>query len=60
MNPLWLLRASKWARHPPSRRRVYLVLGVILICLLLYGIEQLWGWPDWLTPERGPRGRFIR
>lgn len=58
MNPMvWLLRMSRWSRHPPSLRRVLLVLGVVAACLVLAGIEHLWGWPAWLTvnPARMPR-----
>jgi hypothetical protein len=54
MNPLWLLRASRWARNPPSARRVWLVLGVIAACLLLAGAERLFGGPD-MDPVRAPR-----
>ena len=60
MNYTWLLRAVRWARNPPSMTRVLLVFGVIAAVLALYGLEQLFGWPDWLTVEpvrRGP-GRF--
>ena len=53
MEPRWLLRAARWARHPPSARRVYLVLAVVALCLVLFAIERLFGWPDWLTPNRG-------
>ncbi len=53
MDPRWLLRAARWARHPPSARRVYLVLAVVALCLVLYAIDQLFGWPAWLTPNRG-------
>ncbi|MGB3279935.1 MAG: hypothetical protein WBA92_12145 [Pseudorhodobacter sp.] len=49
MNYLWLLRMSKWVRNPPSPTRVKLVLGVILICLLVFGIEYFFGWPEALT-----------
>lgn len=53
MNPLhWLLRAKRWAQHPPSAGRVVLVLGVVAACLVLFAIERTLGWPDWLTPER--------
>ncbi len=51
MDPRWLLRASRWARKPPSARRVWLVAGVVVFCLLLYVIERLFGWPAWLTPS---------
>ena len=60
MNLLWLLRASRWARHPPSARRVKLVLTVLALIAVLYGIESLWGWPDWLSVNRGPQGRIPR
>ena len=49
----WLLRMSSWARHPPSPGRVKLVLAVIALCIVIYGIEQIWGWPAWLTPNNG-------
>ena len=49
MNPIWLLRLARLARHPPPMGRVKLVMGVGILCLILFGIEQLWGWPDWLS-----------
>ena len=52
MNPLHLLRMANWARHPPSAQRVKLVLVVIAICGLIVGAEWLFGFPEWLTPER--------
>ncbi|KRS18040.1 hypothetical protein [Roseovarius indicus] len=55
MNPRWLFRMAKWAQRPPSEKRVKLVLGVIVLCLLLVAIEYFIGWPDWMTVE--PAGR---
>lgn len=52
MNPLWFLRMSRWARNPPSARKVKLVIAVLLLCLALYAIERWIGWPDALSPER--------
>lgn len=50
MDPIrWLLRAKRWAQHPPSLGRVLLVLGVIAACLALVGVEALGLWPDWLS-----------
>jgi hypothetical protein len=49
---LWLVRAKRWAQNPPSEGRVKLVLGVIAICLLIVGVEWMFGWPEWLTPNR--------
>lgn len=54
MNYRWLLRASKWARRPPSERRVKLVLVVIAIALAIIALEKLGLWPDWATMDRRP------
>jgi len=54
------LRMAKWARNPPSEKRVKLVLVVIALSLLLLGYERLFGWPDWLTLDNTPRGRISR
>ncbi|WP_168771033.1 hypothetical protein [Palleronia sediminis] len=55
MNLSWLLRARRWAHNPPSMGRVKFVLAIVAICVLLFAIERVWGWPDWLTPERPGR-----
>lgn len=54
------LRMAKWARHPPSAARVKLVLAVIALCLGLFAVERLFGWPEALTLDDGGRGRFVR
>ena len=48
----WFLRMSRWARNPPSEKRVLMVLAIIAICLAIYGIERLGLWPDWATAQR--------
>ena len=53
--PLWLARMAQWARNPPSSGRVKLVLGVVLAGFILYEIELVWGWPDWLTVNSSRR-----
>lgn len=50
-----LIRAKRWALHPPSGRMVAMVLGIVALGLTLAGIEWLWGWPDWLTVNSLPR-----
>ncbi|WP_050526329.1 hypothetical protein [Pseudorhodobacter aquimaris] len=55
MNYRWFLRMAQWVRRPPSEGHVKLVLGVILICLLLFGVEYFFGWPEALTPNGGGR-----
>lgn len=55
----WLVRASRWARNPPSMGRVKLVLAIIAVCALLFLVERYVGWPEALTVE--PRGgRLLR
>ena len=49
MGPQWFVRMARWARHPPSPGRVKLVLGVVGLCLALYAVEHIWGWPQWAT-----------
>ena len=59
MNNLnWLIRASRWARHPPSAKRIRLVLAVVGISLALVGLEHFGLWPDWATMDR-PRGMHL-
>ncbi|WP_162841712.1 hypothetical protein [Sulfitobacter sp. EhC04] len=55
MNPIWLLRMSKWAHNPPSAKRVKLVFAAIALALIIFGIEWMGWWPDWATAERVPR-----
>lgn len=51
-----LFRMVRWARRPPSRRQALLIAGVVLACLAIAIAERIWGWPDWLTVNRVPRG----
>ena len=53
---IWFLRMARWARRPPSEKRVKLVLGVIALVFALWGVEQLFGWPDALSLD--PARRF--
>jgi hypothetical protein len=50
MNPIWFLRMAKWARNPPSAKRVKLVLVVIAICAAIIAAERIFGFPEWLEP----------
>ena len=52
MEPLWLVRLSRWVRRPPSRRQAMVILAVVAMVLALAGIEAIWGWPEALTPTR--------
>lgn len=52
MNPLWFMRAKRWAQNPPSAKKVAFVAAIIAFCLVLYVIEAIWGWPDSLTSNR--------
>ena len=52
------LRMAKWARKPPSDQRVKLFLAVLALCLVLFGLDRIFGWPDFLTISGPPRGRI--
>ena len=54
MNMIWLLRAAKWARHPPSPRMVALVLAIIAAGLVMVALQWLGWWPDWATIDPRP------
>ncbi|WP_413870759.1 hypothetical protein [Albidovulum sp.] len=53
MNPRLLLRAAKWARHPPPGRRVAVGLAVIALCLGLVLLERSGLLPDWFALPEG-------
>ncbi len=48
----WLMRAKRWAQHPPPMRRVILMAAVVAASLAIAGIEHYFGWPDWLKVNR--------
>ncbi len=52
MNPRWFMRMALWARNPPSRRRIQIVVFAVICTAILYGIEQYFGWPEALTAEK--------
>ncbi|MEZ5797222.1 MAG: hypothetical protein R3D63_06935 [Paracoccaceae bacterium] len=45
----WLIRSKRWAAHPPPMRKVLFYGAVVLACLVIAGVEFLFGWPDWLV-----------
>ncbi|MAC82366.1 MAG: hypothetical protein CML66_30425 [Rhodobacteraceae bacterium] len=58
MNLLQLFRLRRWAQHPPSWRRVKLILAVVAICFGIWGIDQADLWPDWAKTERVKRNHI--
>nr|WP_022707604.1 hypothetical protein [Paracoccus zeaxanthinifaciens] len=50
-NMIWLLRAAKWVRRPPSARMVKLVFGIIAAGVALLLLEKLGWWPEWATMD---------
>ncbi|WP_405405549.1 hypothetical protein [Paracoccus sp. Ld10] len=55
MNMIWLLRAAKWARNPPSSRSVKLVIAIIAIGCAMLALEKLGWWPEWATQDQARR-----
>jgi len=47
-----LLRMKRLAQHPQSLTKVWIVLGVVAGCLVLFAIEHWFGWSDWLSVGR--------
>lgn len=60
LGPRHFLRMTRWARNPPSAKRVKLVLIVLAIIAAIWGMEQIFGTPDWMQLERAPRGVRLR
>ncbi|CAM3149083.1 hypothetical protein PANO111632_05255 [Paracoccus nototheniae] len=54
-NLMWLVRAARWVRNPPSAKMVMMVFGIIAVGLIIAGVEMLGYWPEWATMERQPR-----
>lgn len=52
MNPRWLLHAKRWAQNPPSMKKVLFVVGIVVFCVALYGLEQLGLLPDRMAADR--------
>lgn len=57
-NMIWLMRAAKWVRRPPSAKMVKVVFAIIAAGLAMLLLERLGMWPEWATMERG-RGMSI-
>ncbi|RJE80090.1 hypothetical protein [Paracoccus sp. JM45] len=59
-NMIWLMRAVKWVRNPPSPKMVKLVFAIIAAGLVMLLLEKLGMWPDWATMDHGRGGRVLR
>lgn len=55
-----LMRMALWVRRPPSRSQLLVMLIVVLVAAFCVGFEAIFGWPDWLTVQRPPRGILLR
>lgn len=60
MNIMWLVRAKRWVKHPPSTKRIKLVFGVILLCVVLVGIEKFIGVPEWMQLDPKAQKHLLR
>ena len=58
--PRHFLRMARWAKRPPSERRVKLVLRIIAAALVSVALERLFGTPAWMQLGDVPRGRISR
>lgn len=54
----WLLRAVRWAKNPPSPRKVRMALIMLIVLLTIAYLEHVFGWPEFLTVENTRRPRF--
>ncbi len=52
MNARWLVMMKRWAQNPPSPAKIKFVFGIVAVCLAIAIAENIWGWPEWLTPNR--------
>ncbi|MDO5528916.1 MAG: hypothetical protein Q4F71_05890 [Paracoccus sp. (in: a-proteobacteria)] len=61
-NLIWLVRAARWARNPPSMKMVIMVFSIIAFALVLAGLEYFDLIPEWaqMEPARRGRGPMIR
>lgn len=57
MNPRHFLKMAQWVRNPPSRQRQIIVAVVIGLCVLIYGMEQLFGLDELLPEPNNPKVR---
>lgn len=55
MNPWWLVRMARMARHPPKLWQVKVMVVVVVASLAIAGVERVWGWPDWARVNGGSR-----
>ncbi len=58
--PPFLMRMMLWLRHPPSRNQQIAIAVIVGVGAGAAAIEWVFGWPDWLTAERVPRGPSLR
>ncbi len=58
MNFRMLLMMKRWAANPPSMSKVIFVVSIIAICIALFAVEKVFGWPEWLTPNSGGRNKI--
>ncbi|MDO5369075.1 hypothetical protein [Paracoccus sp. (in: a-proteobacteria)] len=58
-NMIWLMRAARWVRNPPSARQAAMVAAIVAAVMAIGMIEWM-GWvPEWAQMDRpghgGPR-----
>ncbi len=53
MNVFWLLKMKRLADNPPSKKRIIFVLGILAFIAALAFYEHFFGWPEFLTVDKG-------
>lgn len=51
----WMLRAKRWAQHPPSAKRVKFTFAIIAVCVAIYAVEKTVGLPEWMQVTQTPK-----
>ena len=57
MGPIWWVRLARWARKPPSRHYVRIVVFVVAMCAIVLAADWIFEFElkdPGVNPRRGP------
>ena len=60
MNLIWLMRAAKWVRRPPSMTQVRILFSVLALAAAIWGLDHFGLWPDWARIDPKEARRTMR